>query len=120
MLLFLLGCDLTQIGAYTCDEYCDQVISKTEECAAVYAADACEAEGVPADQCDSDAWEEVQAYAGQEREDWASANRNEMVGSCQEDLEASGKSDTTCQAETGTLNNLSCDQILDLLGELAQ
>ncbi len=49
MLLLLLGCDLTQIGAYTCDEYCDQVISKTEECASVYAEDQCAEAGVPAE-----------------------------------------------------------------------
>lgn len=119
MLFLLLGCDLEKLGAYDCSQYCDQVIAKTEECASEYATAQCEAEGVPAEQCDPDAWGEVQEYAGQAREDWEGADRDQMVASCQEDIEESGKADTTCQAETATINNLTCDQILDLLGELA-
>lgn len=102
LLLSLAACDLLdpeQVGAFTCDEYCDQVVGKTEECAAEQS-------------------KEVDEFAAEGREDWAGATATEMIASCNDDLESAGKSDTECQAETTVLNNLSCDDILGLLGDL--
>ena len=98
----LLACDLLnpeQVGAYTCDEYCDQVVGKTVECAEEQA-------------------KEVDEFAAEGREDWAGATTDAMVASCNDDLAAAGKDDTECQAETALLNNVSCDDILGLLGEM--
>ncbi len=117
LLLLLAACiDLEKLGAYSCDEYCEQVLDKTEECAEAAVQAECEAAG-QADCEFTDA--ELAEYASTAREDWADASRNEMVGSCKEDIAASGKTDTQCQAETATINNLTCDQILDTLGSLA-
>lgn len=100
-LLILAACvDLEQLGVYSCDEYCEQVLDKTEECAA-----------------EADA--ELAEYASTARDDWAGKERADMVASCQADVVDAGKTDTECQAETGTINNLTCDQILDVLSGLA-
>ena len=118
LLLLLAACiDLTQFGAYSCDAYCEQVIDKTEACAEDWAREQCEAAG--GTDCGALSDEELADYASQARDDWDGASRKEMVGSCQEDLAASEKTDASCQAETATLNNLTCDQILDTLGSLA-
>lgn len=118
LLLILAACiDLTQFGAYSCDEYCEQILDKTEECAEAWAQEQCEAAG--GTDCSSLSEEELAEYASQAREDWSGASRNEMVGSCKEDIAAAEKTDASCQAETATINNLTCDQILDTLGGLA-
>jgi hypothetical protein len=118
LLLLLAACiDLTQFGAYSCDEYCEQILDKTEECALVAAEAECiEAGGTD---CSSISEDELSSYVSGAREDWADASRNEMVNSCKEDIASSEKTDAACQAETATINNLTCDQILDTLGGLA-
>ncbi|MDP2309038.1 MAG: hypothetical protein Q8P18_23645 [Pseudomonadota bacterium] len=115
--LVLAGCDLTKLGAYSCDEYCDQVLSKTSECAEQAAQDECEAAG--GTDCDAFSEEQLAEYASTAREDWAESSRAEMVASCQSDITEAGKTDTACQAETATINNLTCDQILDTLSAIA-
>lgn len=112
------GCDLEKFGAYTCDEYCDQVLDKTSECAEVQVQRECEAAG--GTDCDSFTEEQLAEYASTAREDWAEASRAEMVASCQADLAEAEKTDSACQAETATINNLTCDQILDTLSEIAE
>ncbi len=118
-LLFALlaGCiDLESVGAYSCDEYCEQVLAKTETCAEESATAACEASGSA---CGELTEEQLAAYAAEGRDDWAGASRAAMIDSCNADIEEVGKQDAACQAETATINNLSCEQILDLLGQIA-
>lgn len=118
LLLLLVACvDLEKLGAYSCDEYCEQMLDKTSECAETAARQECEAAG--GTDCDQFTEEQLAEYASVAREDWADKTRNEMVGSCQDDIAASGKTDAACQAETATVNNLTCDQVLDALGTLA-
>ncbi len=115
-LLALTACDLLAeaVGAYTCDEYCNEVVAKTDECAQVaYEAD-CESN--PGCAAYSD--EELAAYAAEGREDWAGASKTDMLASCEADLSSAGKADTECQAETALINNLTCDEILQLLGDI--
>lgn len=114
VLLSFLACDLLNpenLGAYTCDEYCDQVVSKTDECAQ---AD-CTANP---DACGGYTEEDLAAYAASGRSDWEGASRDEMVSSCNDDLEAAAKSDAECQTETAIVNNLTCDEMLQLLGQI--
>lgn len=102
LLFSLVACDLfnpEQVGAYTCDEYCDQVVGKTAECAEEQA-------------------KQVDEFAAEGREDWAGATEDAMVASCNDDLASAGKSDTECQAETALINNITCDEILRLLGNI--
>jgi hypothetical protein len=114
----LAGCDqLEKVGAYTCDQYCDQVLAKTTECATAAAKEQCEAAG--GTDCDTLSEDELSAYAAEGRDDWAGASKDEMIASCEDDIASAGKTDAECQAETATINNLSCDDILDLLGEIA-
>jgi len=115
-LILLPACNLEQVGAYTCDEYCPQVLDKTEECAQQQFTEDCQAAG--GTNCDQMTDEALSAYAGEGRDDWADASRADMLASCQQDIEDAGKSDSACQAETATINNLTCDQILDLLGDI--
>ena len=113
LLLTLTACDLfnpESVGAYTCDEYCGEVVSKTDECAEQACADDPD--------CASYSDAEMTDYAAQGRDDWAGASRDEMLASCESDLAAAGKSDTECQTETAVLNNLSCDDLLGLLGQI--
>lgn len=119
ILASLLGCDLSAVGVYKCDEYCDQVIAKTEVCGREQAASDCEAAGGTPAECSATSWEDVQGFAGGAREDWGSATKEDMVASCEDDIASSGKTDSACQAETGAINNLTCDQILDTIGSLA-
>jgi hypothetical protein len=115
--LLLAGCDLEKLGAYTCDEYCDQVLSKTSDCAEEAAQQEClDAGGTD---CDVFTEEQLAEYASTAREDWAESTRAEMVASCQADIEKAEKQDSACQAETATINNLTCDQILDTLSAIA-
>lgn len=116
-LLALFACDLSKYGAYTCDEYCGQVIGKTEECAEAAALAECEDAGIDSD-CSVFTEEELAAYAAQGREDWAGASKEEMLASCQGDLASAGKTDAECQAETATLNNIECTDLLSLLGQI--
>lgn len=118
LLLLLAACiDLESLGAYSCDEYCEQVLDKTEECGEAVAQAECEAAG--GTDCSEFTEEQLAEYASQAREDWSGASRNDMVKSCKEDIAASEKTDASCQAETATINNLTCDQILDTIGSLA-
>ncbi len=118
MFFFLLAaCDLfnpEQVGAYTCDQYCDQVVSKTDECAQQSFEDKCAADTACGEYSESDLGD----YAAQGRDDWAGSTKTDMVASCNDDLAAAGKTDTECQAETALLNNLTCDDILGLLGDM--
>lgn len=110
LILVLAACqylDPEKVGAYDCDAYCEQVLDKTEECAA-------EAAG-SSDVTD----EEIAAYVAEARADWESSSKAEMIASCEDDVASSGKTDTECQAETATLNNLTCEEILDVLTTLA-
>ena len=119
LLLLLAACiDLEQFGAYSCDEYCEQVLDKTEECAEQVLQSECESAG--GTDCETLTEEELAEYASRGREDWADATRTDMVKSCKEDIAGSGKTDAACQAETATINNLSCDQILDTISTLAE
>lgn len=119
LLLLLAACDLTKFGAYTCDEYCGQVMDKTEECATQAAEEEC-AQAAGDSVCGELTEEQLSEYASQGRDDWAGKTRKDMLESCNADLESSGKADSACQAETATINNLTCDQILDLLGQIAE
>lgn len=117
VLVSLLGCDLLNpeaIGAYTCDQYCDEVVAKTDECAQAAYEDACAADPDCAEYSESD----MSDYAAQGRSDWAGASSDEMIASCEADLTSAGKTDTECQAETAILNNLTCDELLGLLGDI--
>lgn len=119
LLVLIAACiDLTKFGAYSCDQYCEQVLDKTEECAEAAVQAECEAAGGM--DCGSLTDEELGEYVSSARSDWAAASRNEMVGSCKEDIAAAEKTDASCQAETATINNLTCDQVLDTLSALAQ
>lgn len=120
MIFFLsfLACDLLNpenLGIYTCDDYCDQVVTKTEECAVAQ----CEADP---ESCGGGEFteEDLAAYAASGREDWEGKSKRDMVGSCNDDLEAAAKSDTECQAETALINNLTCDEMLTLLGDIEE
>lgn len=113
LLLVLTACDLfnaESVGAYTCDEYCGEVVDKTDECA----EEACAADA----ECASYSDAEMAEYAAKGRDDWAGASRDDMLASCESDLASAGKSDTECQAETAVLNNISCDDLLSLLGQI--
>lgn len=115
--LLLAACDLfnpESVGAYTCDQYCEQVVSKTDECAQQQFDESCAQNPDCGEYSESD----LGAYAAQGRDDWADAGKDEMVASCNDDLASAGKTDTQCQAETAVLNNLSCDDILSLLGDI--
>jgi hypothetical protein len=117
LVLLLAACDLfnpESVGAYTCDAYCEQVVGKTDECAQQQFDAACAGDSACGEYSESD----LGAYAGQGRDDWADAGKDEMVASCNDDLASAGKTDTECQAETAVLNNLSCDDILSLLGDM--
>ena len=116
--ILLAGCNLEKLGAYTCDEYCDQVLTKTEECAEVAATQACEDAG--GTDCGGLTEEQLAEYASTARDDWADASRAEMIASCNADIEAAEKTDASCQAETATINNLTCAQILDTLSTIAE
>jgi len=116
--LLLAGCNLEKFGAYTCDEYCEQVLSKTSECAEEAAQQECLDAG--GSDCEAFTEEELAEYASTAREDWADATRAEMVASCQADIEKAEKKDSACQAETAAINNLTCDQILDTLESIAE
>ncbi len=117
VVLSLLGCaEIDKLfnpetyGAYTCDEYCEQVVDKTDECAAEECANNPD--------CGEYSEEDLSAYAAEGRDDWEGASKQDMVDSCNDDLSSADKSDTECQAETAVLNNLTCDEILSLLGEI--
>ena len=122
MLMLLLGCAEIEslfnpetYGAYTCDEYCDQVLDKTDACAEEqYDAECAQAP----EACEEYSEEEMAAYAAEGRSDWEGASRDDMLASCNDDLAAAGKTDSECQSETAVLNNLSCDDILSLLGQI--
>lgn len=116
--LLLTGCDLEQFGAFSCEQYCDQVLAKTTSCAEQAAKDECEAAG--GSDCDVFTEEQLAEYASRGREDWAESSRDEMVASCQDDIAEAGKKDSACQAETATINNLTCDQMLDVLSTIAE
>ncbi len=119
-LLLLLACDLSRFGAYSCDEYCGQVLDRTQECAAEAALAECEAADVPDDfDCEEYSDEQLANYASRGNPEWAGQTRIEMLEDCEADVERSGKSDASCQAETATLNNLECDDLLSLLGQLS-
>lgn len=119
LILLLAACvDLEKLGAYSCDEYCGQILDKTSECAEAAAKAECEAAG--GTDCDQFTEEQLAEYASVAREDWADSTRAEMETSCQDDIAAAGKTDAACQAETATVNNLTCDQVLDALGTLAE
>lgn len=117
LILSLFACDLTKVGAYDCDAYCGEVLGKTEECATVAAEQECEDQGVES-ACGELTDEQLSSYAAQGREDWEGAARDDMLASCKEDIAAAGKTDAQCQAETATLNNITCDDLLSLLGTI--
>lgn len=117
ILISLLGCELfnpESLGAFTCDEYCDEVVSKTNECAQAAFDDECAANPDCGEYAESD----LADYASEGRSDWAGATRDDMIASCESDLSAAEKTDTECQAETAVLNNLTCDEVLQLLGTI--
>lgn len=116
--LLLSACvDLEKLGAYSCEEYCDQVLDKTSECAEEAAREECEDAG--GTDCDQFTEEQLAEYASAAREDWAESSRAEMIASCQSDIAEAEKTDASCQAETATFNNITCDQMLDTLSAIA-
>ena len=101
-LLLLSACELLnpeKVGIYGCDEYCEQLISKADECATE--------QGVSLDE-----------YAASVDPDWEGQGKTEITASCNEKLAESGKSEAECKASTGTFNNLGCDDIISLLEQL--
>lgn len=103
MILFLLSaCNILnpeKAGIYGCDEYCNQLIAKAQTCA--------DEEGVT-----------LGEFAAAANPDWQDKGEEEILTSCDEQLVESAKSETECKAETGTFNNLGCDDILSLIGKL--
>lgn len=119
LLALLLACDLSRFGAYTCDAYCGQVLDRTQTCATEMALAECEAADVPEGyDCEEYSEERLAEFASRGRPDWAGQSRREMLESCEADVIASDKTDAACQAETATLNNIECDDLLTLLGDL--
>lgn len=120
LFLALLSCQLVNpeaVGAYDCSAYCDQVVSKTETCSAEYYQDVCDDSGMDS-ACAMADDEQLAEYASQGNSDWKGKSRADMVGSCNADLAADPKTELECQASTATLNNMSCDQILALIGDI--
>ena len=85
-LVLLAACDLTKVGIYGCDEYCDQMIDKAIGCAAE--------QGVSFDEFAGDSQEAIQ-------------------GDCQ--VEADELDEASCQAQTALINNATCDQLIGLM-----
>ncbi len=118
-MLFLtlaLACDLSKFGAYDCEAYCDQVIAKTETCTQAAIDAQCAELGDTA--CKAATESDLSTYASQSRSDWAGQGRRELVDSCNADIAESGKTEAQCLAETGTINNITCDDLLGLLETL--
>jgi hypothetical protein len=91
MLLWALaGCTLEDIGAVGCDEWCDTLMNRAEQCAAE--------EGIS-----------VEQFAGQPPA--------EVEAACQD--EAATRTEEQCNIETATATNATCDQIANLVAELA-
>ncbi len=90
LVLMMNGCILEAIGAYTCDAYCSGISDKVENCA--------EDEGLTF-------------------EDFAGGDKATVLDKCQDEIDGRGLSDLQCQAETATINNLSCDQIVDTVAD---
>jgi hypothetical protein len=85
--LFLLAaCDLTKLGVYGCEEYCDQLIDKAVTCASE--------EGISFDDLVGDSQETID-------------------GECQVEVEQFDEAE--CQAQTALINNATCDQIVGLM-----
>jgi len=116
IVLSLLACDLSRFGAYSCSDYCEQVMQRTEVCTQEKIDQECAELGEEA--CSQASESDVSTYASQGREDWAGQSRDQMLASCQGDVETSGKSEASCQAETATINNISCQDLLGLIGAL--
>jgi hypothetical protein len=96
MLIFLLSCQYLnpeKAGIYGCDEYCEQLISRTEVCA--------DEEGLTVDE-----------LVATVKPDWEGLSRDEIITNCDQMITDQGKSEASCQTETGTFNNLSCDDII--------
>lgn len=118
LILSFLACELidpAKYGAYSCADYCGQVVDKADSCAEQKYEDEC----AQLDSgCPEYSEEELQAYAKEGNADWGTKSKSEMLSSCQDDLDSSGKSEAECNAETATINNLSCDEILNVIGGL--
>ena len=102
LLAFLSGCallDPEKAGIYGCDEYCVQLIDRAETCA--------EESGLTLDE-----------FVSSIEPDWADKGRDEIELSCDERLLEKAKTEAQCAAETGTFNNLPCDDILGVVGAL--
>lgn len=100
MLIFLMACSLLdpeKAGIYGCDEYCDQLIGKADECA-------------------TEAGVTLDEFAAEAVGDWKGKGEQEIIDACNEKI--ADKSETECQAETGTFNNITCEQILSTMGGL--
>ena len=115
-LTLALACDLSKYGAYDCEAYCDQVLTKTEACTQDAIDAQCAELGDTA--CKAATESDLSEYASQSRSDWAGQSRRELVDSCNSDVAASGKTEAQCLAETATINNITCDDLLGLLESL--
>ncbi len=123
LVLSLLACDLTQFGAYTCDDYCEQVLLRTETCTQAALDSKCEELGGTPEEiaaCKQMTEGDVSEYAAQGQEDWAGQTRAQMVESCNADIAEAEKSDASCQAETATINNITCDDLIGLISALGE
>ncbi len=116
-LTLVLACDLSKYGAYDCEAYCDQVLTKTETCTQESIDAQCAELGDAA--CKTATEGDLSEYASQGRSDWAGQSRRELVDSCNSDVAASGKSEAECLAETAAINNITCAELLGLLESLA-
>jgi hypothetical protein len=95
-----MACNLLnpeKAGIYGCDQYCDQLIGKAETCA-------------------NEAGLSLDEFAADADPEWKGKGKQEIIDSCNEKIK--DKSEASCQAETGTFNNLSCDDILSTIGTL--
>jgi hypothetical protein len=107
--------DPATYGAVTCDEYCGEVLDRVEVCAQEQAETDCLAAGGTQAECSQNiSDQEMSAYASEGNASWDGKSRAQMVASCKDSV--SVKSEAQCAAETATINNLSCDDLLGLIG----
>jgi hypothetical protein len=94
LLLLLAACELLdpeKAGIFGCDDYCDQLVDKAEECAA-------------------EAGQDLDQFLGAVDDKYTGMVRADVVGSCNEQI--ADKSESSCQAETGTFNNIPCETLV--------
>lgn len=101
LLSLLTGCEIAseKLGIYGCDEYCPQLIDRAAVCA--------EENGIT-----------LGEFMEQVKPEWAEKGEDEILTACDDKLIETGKTESECKAETGTFNNLPCDDILTVVSAL--